>query len=65
MENTKTITSIEVTLAKQMFQTNSNKTKILGVPWNKLTDKLSVSVSKFQQTVTKRNVLSYVASICD
>ena len=65
MENTKTITSIEVTLAKQMFQTSSNKTKILGVPWNKLTDKLSVSVSKFQQTVTKRNVLSYVASICD
>ena len=48
-----------------MFHTNSNKTKILGVTWNKLTDKLSISIPKFQQTVTKRNFLSYVASIYD
>ena len=30
-----------------MFQTSSNETKILGVPWNKLTDKLSVSIPNF------------------
>ena len=46
-----------------MFQTSSNKTKILGVTWNKLTVKLSIP--KFQQTVTKRNTLSYVTSIYD
>ena len=48
-----------------MFQTSSNKTKILGVPWNKLIDELSISIPKFQQTVHKRSVLSYVASIYD
>ena len=48
-----------------MFQTSSNETKILGVPWNKLTDKLSISIPKFQQTVIKRNILIYVASIYD
>ena len=48
-----------------MFQTISNETKISGVPWNKITDNLSISIPKFQQAVTKRNVLSYVASIYD
>ena len=48
-----------------MFQTSLNKTKTLGVPWNKLTDKLLISIPKFQQTVTKRNILRYVASIYD
>ena len=48
-----------------MFQTSSNETKILGVPLNKLTDKLSISIPKFQQSVIKRNSLSYVASIYD
>ena len=31
----------------QMFQTGLNETKILGVLWNKLTDKLSISISNF------------------
>ena len=48
-----------------MCQTSSNETKILGVPWNKLINKLSISIPKFQQIVTKRNILSYVASIFD
>ena len=47
LENTKTTTSSELTYAKQMFKTSSNKTKILGVPWNKLIDKLSNSNPKF------------------
>ena len=54
-------TSSELTYAK-MFQTSPNETKILGVAWNKLTDKLSISTSKFQQTVTKRITLSYMTS---
>ena len=65
LESTKTTTSSVLTYAKQMFQTNSNETKILGVPWNKLTEKLSISIPKFQHSVTKRNILSYVASIYD
>ena len=48
-----------------MFQISSNETKILGLTWNKLTDKLSISIPNFQQRVTKRNILSYVASIYD
>ena len=48
LENTKITTSSELYYAKQMFQTSSNETKILGVLWNKLTDKLSISILKFQ-----------------
>ena len=54
LENTKTTTSNELTYAKQMFQTSSNETKMLGVPWNKSTDKLSISISKFQQNNQKK-----------
>ena len=48
-----------------MFQISSKETKVLAVPWNKLTDKLSVSIPKFQQTVIKINILNYVALIHD
>ena len=48
-----------------MFQTSSNEAKILVVSWNKLTDKLSISIPKFQLGKTKRNILSYMASIYD
>ena len=48
-----------------MFQISSKETKILAVPWNKLTDKLSISIPKFQQTVIKINILNYVALIHD
>ena len=47
LESTKTATTSELTYAKQIFQTSSNETKILDVPWNKLTDKLSISIPKF------------------
>ena len=63
--NPLTATSNELNYAKQMFQSSSKKTELLGVPWNNLTDKLSISIPKSQQTVTKRNLLSYVASIYD
>ena len=65
LENTKTTTSSELTYANKIFQISSNETEILGVPWNKLTIKLSVFIPNFQQTVTKRNILSYVPSIYD
>ena len=55
-DNSKTNTSNEVTYTKQMFQTSSNEI-------NKVTDKLSISIPKFQQSVTKRNILNYVALI--
>ena len=48
-----------------MFQTSSNEAKMLTVSWNKLTDKLSISIPKFQLGKTKRNILSYMASIYD
>ena len=35
---TKTTTSSELTYAKEIFQTSSNETRELGVPWNNLTD---------------------------
>ena len=58
-----TATSNELTHAKWMFQTSLYGIKILGVLWNKLTDKLSISVLDFQQTVVIRNILNYVTSI--
>ena len=48
-----------------MFQTSSNEAKMLTLSWNKLTDKLSISIPKFQLAKTKRNTLSYMASIYD
>ena len=48
-----------------MLQTSSNETKLLGVPLNKSTDKLSISIPNIQQTVTKRNISSDVGSIYD
>ena len=65
IENTKTTTSNELTYAKEMFQASSNETKILRVPWNKMTDGLSISTPKFQQIVTNRNIVRYVALIYD
>ena len=52
-------------MESKFFKTIPNETKILVVPWSKLTDELSISIPKFQQTVTKINILSYVASSCD
>ena len=41
-----------------------NLTKILGKPWVKIADNLSHVLSEFDEILTtKRNVLSYIASI--
>ena len=47
LENTKTTTSSELIYAKDMFPTSLNETRILGVPWNKLADKLPVFIPNF------------------
>ena len=63
LENTKRTASNELTLPKQMFLTSSNETKKFDIPWNKLTDKLSTSIPKFEKRITKRNISSYLVSI--
>ena len=62
LENTKRTASNELTLPKQMFLTSSNETKKFDIPWNKLTDKLSTSIPKFEKRITKRNIFSYLVS---
>ena len=60
----KQLPQMSLIMQRQMFQTSSNKTEILGVPWNILTERISVSIKKFWQTVvTKRN--SWYVSIHD
>ena len=51
---------------KQLFSSNSGHTKILGLGWNKITDKINIEIPQFsERQITKRNVLSYIASIYD
>ena len=47
LDNIKTTTSNEFNYAKGRFQTSSNESKILGVTWNKLAEKLLISIPKF------------------
>ena len=57
----------ELTYAKQVLNQGSNETKILGLGWNKRNDTLSVvtPTSKKNHQVTKRNILSELASVYD
>ena len=37
---------------------------ILGLGWNRITDKINIEIPQFsERQITKRNVLSYIASI--
>ena len=57
-------TNSEQTFSKQLFINNSGHTKILGLSWNKITDKINIKIKHFsERQITKRNVLSYAASI--
>ena len=49
-------------LCQRKLKKHSRFTKMLGVPWDKNRDNLSVGVPEL---ITKRNVLSYIASIYD
>ena len=51
---------------KVKFKNTAGLTKILGVLWDENRDKLSIVVPEFDEKLTtKRNVLSYIASIYD
>ena len=56
----------EFTYAKEKFKNTADLTKILGEPRDKNRDNLSIVVPEFNEKfITKRNVLSHVASIYD
>ena len=54
----------ELTYAKQLFPNKTSNTKILGLGWNNASDTLFIIIPTCQQkSITKRNIISYVASI--
>jgi hypothetical protein len=55
----------EPTFAKQKLGSNQNETKLLGLPWNKSDDTLSVVTSNVDVANTKRAALSQLAKIYD
>ena len=62
LQSSNTKSESELTYAKEKLK----GTKILGVPWDKNRDNLSIVVPEFnEKLITKRNVLSYIASIYD
>ena len=66
LENNSSENNNELTYAKQLFNNQQNCTKILGLVWDKKKDQISANVPKYQnKLVTKRNILSYIASIYD
>ena len=59
-------TNSEQTYVKQLFSSNSGHTKILSLGWNQIMDKTNIGIPQFsERQITKRNVLSYIASIYD
>ena len=58
------IQSLKVNLL--MPKKSTNLTKIVRVPWVKIGDNLSHVISEVDEKLTtKRNVLSYITSICN
>ena len=58
------------TYAKEEMGTKANETKILGIPWNKRRDELSINFSKClerqnDEVLTKRKMLSAINGIFD
>ena len=53
------------TFAKQQLGTKTTETKLLGLPWDKVNDALSVPFPKLEAEPTKRGVLSQLARIYD
>ena len=63
LQSSNTKSESELTYAKEKFKT-ADLTKILGVPWDKNRGNLSLVVPEFnEKLITKRNVLTYIASI--
>ena len=55
----------ELNFAKEHLGTKANKTKILGLNWDKQRDTFIVEIPTESQRLTKRNVLKTLASIYD
>ena len=66
MQYSNTKSESEINHTKEKFKSTADLTKILGVPWEKNRGNLLVVVPEFKEKlITKRNVLSYIASIYD
>ena len=64
LQSSNTKSQSELTYTKETIKNIADLTKILGVPWDKNRNNLSVVVPEFnEKLITKRNVLSYIASI--
>ena len=53
------------TYAKQQVGTTSDETKLLGLAWDKRSDHFAISFPEMPKRVTKRTVLSGLASVYD
>ena len=53
----------ELSFAKQQLGANSGETKLLGLPWEKESDTLSVAFLKDEVTKTKRGILGNIARV--
>ena len=55
----------ETTYAKQQLGTAQPETRLLGLPWDKIQDTLSVVTNKEESATTKRGALSHLAKVYD
>ena len=55
----------ELSFAKQQLGANSGETKLLGLPWEKESDTLSIVFPKDEVTKTKRGILGKIARVYD
>ena len=53
------------TYAKQQLRVKVNETKMLGLPWNKDEDTLTVEIPSEVRKLTKRTILQKLGSIYD
>ena len=64
LQTSNTKSESELTYSKEKFKNTADLTEILGVPWDKNRDNLYIVVPEYnKKLITKRNFLSYIASI--
>ena len=64
LQTSNTKSESEFTYSKEKFKNTADLKKILGVPWDKNRDNLFIVIPEFnKKMITKRNFLSYIASI--
>ena len=55
----------ELNFAKQQLGTKANKTKILGILWDKQSESFTLEIPNFSKRPIKRNILQTLTSIYD